>query len=325
MGIVDIAVADADAWGMTADGRSPKDIMTSCRSVIVIGIPLQKTITDTAPSVYYSHLYSTVNASLDNASERIALELGILGYDAVYIPRDGYKGIRGLRACMGSMFSHKQAAYYAGIGTYGMNGLILTENHGPRIRFSSVLTSAALPPDSPLRKELCIGCGKCASACPANAIADGRINRDVCLDRNEELGKHGISPCGRCMSACPIGNIKSAPPSERGLENMKRFVYRRNLYKTDNYRMNVKQRLSSPVNDAGLRILSLVVRVFKSHPLHHFLNALLNICPQETEEDQNIRACAGQDIFRLHPERGASACSTRETVFRALPPSLRTH
>lgn len=237
MGIADISVASADAWGDDPEGRSPKDLMSSCRSVIVIGIPLPKTITDTAPSSYYSHLYSVVNSSLDNASERIALELGMLGFDAIYVPRDGYKGIKGLRACMGSFFSHKQAAYYAGMGSYGINGLVLTEKYGPRIRFSSVLTSAEIPSDAPSEKELCIKCGRCAENCPAKAISDGKIDRSACLDRNEELSKHGISPCGKCMAVCPIGNIKTAPMSQKGRDNVARFVYRRNLYNSNRHRV----------------------------------------------------------------------------------------
>ncbi len=237
LGITDVAAASADAWGEDPEGRSPRDLMSSCRSVVVIGIPLPKTITDTAPSSYYSHLYSAVNSSLDSASERIALELGSLGFDAIYVPRDGYKGIKGLRACMGSFFSHKQAAYYAGMGTYGMNGLLLTEKHGPRIRFTSVLTSADLPAGAPMDRNLCIKCGKCIASCPAEAISDGKIDSNACLDRNEELGRHGISPCGRCIAVCPIGNIKSAPMSEKGLKNVARFVYRRNLYNSNNYRV----------------------------------------------------------------------------------------
>ena len=57
MGIVDIGAADADAWndGVIPEGKRPKDVMTSCRSVVVMGIPLQKTVLDTAPSISREH------------------------------------------------------------------------------------------------------------------------------------------------------------------------------------------------------------------------------------------------------------------------------
>ena len=45
----------------------------------------------------------------------------------------------------------------------------------------------------------CAGCGTCAEACPAGAIAEGEqhyeINTDVCLE------------CGACQSNCPVGAI----------------------------------------------------------------------------------------------------------------------
>ncbi len=227
LGIVDVGVASADAWddGRAIEGKRPKDIMPSCKTVVVLGIPLQKTIVDTAPSIYYSHLYSVVNNSLDQAAERIALELNILGYDAVYTPRDGYRGIKGLRMNNDSMFSQKLSAYYAGMGTFGMNGLILTEKHGPRMRFVSVLTSADLPCQNPMSDTLCTECGLCAEACPSGAISDDwRIDVNKCLDCNEELAKKGISPCGRCVSSCPIGSVKSAPPSEKAKASISKYV-----------------------------------------------------------------------------------------------------
>ncbi len=227
MGVVDIGVASADAWndGRAVEDKRPKEIMTSCRSVVVIGIPLQKTIVDTAPSLYYNHLYKVVNDSLDIAAERIALELNILGHDAIYTPRDGYSGIKGLRMNNDSFFAQKLSAYYAGLGTFGLNGLILTKKHGPRMRFVSVLTSAVLPYDHPLSDELCTECGLCARICPSGAISmDWKIDVDKCLECNEELAKKGISPCGRCVAACPIGSMKSSPPSEKAKASISRYV-----------------------------------------------------------------------------------------------------
>ncbi len=47
----------------------------------------------------------------------------------------------------------------------------------------------------------CISCGACASACPAEAIAEGDgkyvIDADKCLD------------CGACEGNCPVGAPKA--------------------------------------------------------------------------------------------------------------------
>ena len=51
-------------------------------------------------------------------------------------------------------------------------------------------------------KDVCLGCGACASECPVEAIseADGKyeINPDTCIG------------CGSCESTCPVGAPKEA-------------------------------------------------------------------------------------------------------------------
>lgn len=173
LGVIDIGVASADMWesdplvsSRIVKGNRPRDIMPEARSVIVVGIPVQRTVLETAPSIYYNHLYGVVNDMLDHVTERISMELGVLGCKAVYVPRDGYHGLAGLRVRQDSFFSHRHAAYLAGMGTFGWNNMLLTERYGPRIRFSSVITDAPLPHGSPSDRELCIGCGRCSREAP---------------------------------------------------------------------------------------------------------------------------------------------------------------
>jgi len=65
------------------------------------------------------------------------------------------------------------AAVQAGLGTLGLNEMLLTPRWGPRCFVGAVLTDLALPPDAPLADELCLGlerCGRCAAICPEQAI-----------------------------------------------------------------------------------------------------------------------------------------------------------
>ena len=67
----------------------------------------------------------------------------------------------------------REAAIAAGMGTYGLNTMVLTPEFGPRVYFSAVATSHALPTGTPLTEELCLGlesCGRCAAICPEDAI-----------------------------------------------------------------------------------------------------------------------------------------------------------
>jgi epoxyqueuosine reductase len=65
------------------------------------------------------------------------------------------------------------AAVQAGLGTLGLNEMLLTPQFGPRVVLSGVMTDLDLPPDAPLEEELCLGleaCGRCAAICPELAI-----------------------------------------------------------------------------------------------------------------------------------------------------------
>ncbi len=65
------------------------------------------------------------------------------------------------------------AAVDAGLGTLGLNTMLLTPEFGPRVYLGGVLTDRALKPGRPLARELCLGlaeCGRCAAICPEDAI-----------------------------------------------------------------------------------------------------------------------------------------------------------
>lgn len=229
----DFSVADASAWdadplvsGLIPEAQRPKAIMPSAESVIVIWAPVSQTILHTAPSLYYREHYRTLNALLDITAQRIASMLSSEGYDAAYVPRDGYHGIAGLKKDPSSFFSHRHAAYLAGLGTFGINNTLLTERHGPRVRLASVITSADLPRGKPMEKSLCIGCMKCVRECPAEALSGeaypGGMDKPLCVGRSDELNREGISPCGRCITICPVGKTV-APPTDAFVEKVRTY------------------------------------------------------------------------------------------------------
>lgn len=235
LGIVDVAVAPAERWetdplvsSRVGPGSRPSDIMPGARSVLVVGIPLQDTVVDTAPSLYYNHLYGLVNSMLDQATERLALELNIAGYRAAYVPRDGYYGMAGLRERPEAFFSHRHAAYLAGMGTFGWNNLLLTREHGPRMRFGSVITTAVLPYGEVMADQVCLRCGRCVRECPASALGardypDAITDKGACTDRHGILEPKGIGPCGRCIAACPVGREDGRPPTEAALRTIRSY------------------------------------------------------------------------------------------------------
>ena len=137
------------------------------------------------------------------------------------------------------------AAVEAGLGTLGLNLMLLTPEYGPRVILGAVLTQAELEPDRPLDDPLCLGeaCGRCLLACPADAILHWGLDKSRCaplaspygfayvMDHVERMvqaegedqlrllkskesfmtwqsilrGVGVYSACTRCVDVCPVG------------------------------------------------------------------------------------------------------------------------
>ncbi|MCX6689769.1 MAG: 4Fe-4S binding protein [Methanoregula sp.] len=188
----------------------PAAIFPEARTVIVIGMPVHLPVLETAPSIFYHELYRTINTLLDGYGYRIASALNAGGYPSIAIPRDGYGSISILKENPVVFFSHRHAAYLAGLGNFGTNNMILTPEYGPRVRFTSIFTAAEIPPDPVMEEPLCIRCMRCVKACPVHALSRGEYpgcltDKKACATRSEELHKRYISPCGICIKVCPVG------------------------------------------------------------------------------------------------------------------------
>jgi epoxyqueuosine reductase len=193
----------------------PQNIYPEANTVIVIGLPVQLPIVETAPSIYYHELYNTVNALLDSKAYELSEFLNQKGHASIYIPRDGYGDIEVLLKKPLAFFSHRHAAYLAGMGSFGQNNVILTPEYGPRVRFTSIFTSAKIGSDAVFTKDLCTKCQLCIQECPVSAIPQLStsskyrflpiIDKISCASRSKTLRKKYISPCGICIKVCPVG------------------------------------------------------------------------------------------------------------------------
>jgi epoxyqueuosine reductase QueG len=111
-------------------------------------------------------------------------------------------------------------AHIAGLGWIGKSCLLVTPDHGPRVRFISLLTNAPLNAvDQPVEQR-CNACRACEKICPAGAIkgvnfrmGEGREERldfrrcENYFSHMKEQGSRDV--CGMCLYVCPHGRKKA--------------------------------------------------------------------------------------------------------------------
>jgi epoxyqueuosine reductase QueG len=118
---------------------------------------------------------------------------------------------------MADRISYRHAAVEAGLGELGVHNLLLTPEHGARVRMVALVTDASLEPGKPMEPALCQRekCGfACVKACPAGALQkDGSPTRkSACLETYLSLGIPGMSGvrCGLCVAKCPAHQTSGA-------------------------------------------------------------------------------------------------------------------
>lgn len=212
-----VGFADVSRWEDSSvnpdmpEAFYPRSIWPECVSVLVIGLPVHLPALETTPSIWYHEEYRTVNALLDQYTYRLAEFLNRHGYPSVSVPRDGYGHVSVLEDNPVAFFSHRHAAYFAGLGNFGINNMLLTPQYGPRVRFGSVLTAAPLPPDPLIEKMLCTRCMQCVNECPVQALneedyPEGLTEKATCAKYSQRLARDYRAPCGVCIKVCPVGD-----------------------------------------------------------------------------------------------------------------------
>jgi epoxyqueuosine reductase len=196
------------------------DFIAELPTCVSIGIVLPSSIVDLLPRrneravqvSYRLHAYEIVNQRLDLLTSEIASLLQGAGYKAFPIP--AAERVDDKRIC--AFFSHKLAANLCGFGWIGKSCLLVTPKHGPRVRWSSVLTDAPVPKNEEQLPVRCGKCSKCVDVCPVKAFTgrgfapeeprEARFSAEKCSRYFEEMPRQGqLKVCGMCLYVCPFG------------------------------------------------------------------------------------------------------------------------
>ncbi len=169
------------------------------------------------PSEEMRSAYKMCNKKLKEAGERIVQLLAAEGYKARFI--DPAQRVNPEKLL--GPISQKAIASLSGMGWIGKNGLVITEEYGPRQRMGAVLTDMPVTRKATLIDNKCGDCTACIDRCAMKVLKNGSFkhhpeSRDLVIDwakcgvYEAKLIGDGSRPemaCGRCISVCPFSKL----------------------------------------------------------------------------------------------------------------------
>jgi epoxyqueuosine reductase QueG len=102
-----------------------------------------------------------------------------------------------------AVFSFKDAAREAGLGSIGRHGLLITPQFGPRVRLACLLTDAEAEPSSVKPTDYCVNCDACIRVCPAKVLQPPKPGETYSLNKFacRTYRQTGLT-CSVCLKAC---------------------------------------------------------------------------------------------------------------------------
>ena len=187
----------------------PKEIFPEAKSVVSFFLPFEKELVELnwkspGPVKEWIQAKSETDSLIREINEKLTVELAKEGVKAV-VPGTvfDYKS-RGFEV----VWSHKSAAYAAGLGTFGVHHMLITES-GCAGRFGTLLISAEIPPTPRPTEEFCRykkgeKCLVCVDRCPVSALSVRGLDKEKCFRQLQENAKAFPElqqmACGKCAT-----------------------------------------------------------------------------------------------------------------------------
>jgi epoxyqueuosine reductase len=242
-----VGIAPVERFEGAPPGHGPLDLMPQAKSVVVAGVRIPDPVVDWDEY----HLKMTemdtqlgIRANMENFYMLMGhyvqdMMLNIIvtklanhletnsGLRTLPTPNTQHTGLGHavMEAPLG-FFSQRHAAVRAGLGEFGLSGLVINPRFGPRVRYVSAITEAELEPDPLLTEKVCMrgkcggGAGPvCQQKCANNAL---KLRPDVdldsifidlpvtfdrfsCINADTTQGLFGCTLIGACLRDCPVG------------------------------------------------------------------------------------------------------------------------
>ena len=186
--------------------------MPGARSVISFFLPFDKSIVvanaksgDTARE--WAVAYIETNALISQICAALADLLAQQGLEGRWeLPTHNFDPVQLI-----SRWSHKSVGVIAGLGSFGLHQMVITDA-GCAGRFGSLVTSASLTPSTQPQtsKVRCRyyasgTCAACVGKCPVGALQKDAFDRAICYQRCLEVDRYyadlGLTDvCGKCAT-----------------------------------------------------------------------------------------------------------------------------
>lgn len=240
-------VGFADAWHpyiqslpqlISPTHELPQNILPDAKTIIAYYVPFTKNLAKSnrtegiTASPEWARAYEETNALFAELNEGLIRFIHAKAGHAGITP----KATTFYQTSLISDWSHRHIAYAAGLGTFGINNMLLTRS-GCCGRFSTVITNLDLETDRPLTEEYCLykkngTCGACVKHCPTGALTYDGYDRFKCYSLCQENAKIytqfgssytnedgtgansvGSEVCGKCITSSPCAFWSLAPSS----------------------------------------------------------------------------------------------------------------
>ena len=197
--------------------RLPEDLLPDARTVIAFFLPFERWVVD-ANATHWENVasewataYVETNALIGQITTHLIEALAKRGIGAMAEPpTHNFDPVT-----LTSSWSHKSAAVIAGLGSFGLHHMVITDA-GCAGRFGSLVIDAALPIAVTQTKERCLyrhdgSCRECVKRCPIQALdPDGSLDRKRCYQHLQAVSKSherlgAVSVCGKCaLGPCAL-------------------------------------------------------------------------------------------------------------------------
>ncbi len=200
----------------------PQELLPEAYSVIVLYVPFTEELhrenyqAEHYCSRSWAMAYLETNRLISDTTEHLREKLQERGNTAALIPPTHNFD----RKTLVSDWSHRHAAYAAGLGRFGLHNLLITPQ-GCTGRLGSLITDLEIEPSPVPDHEYCLHkagkvCQKCVERCEFGALRSDGFDRFACHRQCRVNDRHHLDLalteiCGKCSAMVPCSVVNPNP------------------------------------------------------------------------------------------------------------------